>query len=410
MQDDASFPDGLRSEAGLPFDESIFVSPPFSCAAGLVVDILLRLDIAVRPPSGEHWTRHADGYRLNPLRKAQYLRHADCLASRDVFQFADRKSVVFEHRMDIAALPAQARILLVRDPVDAVYSWHRRFKLAEKGLTFEKYLNNYSIFPAHLPHGSVIARPLDVYAIFVLFWMLVANDGENGDLVIVRYEDLKQDPVQEVSRILAALGADRSGTDIADAAHRSSFDVIRSQAEDRPVWSDTNLRSKVYEWRERMSVSERAALTQTGPIAAVCRMLSYETGAGDVRDVFQHDSAFWAMFSTLIRKLRLQFPSGYAAPRDFFAACGEFASSISGRLRSTACNDISFDADDVDGFTAIVTAIHVLREIFLAASPQPVCVLERLVTGLSAVIANSANTGALRLLDGKVRVSHPSFQ
>lgn len=380
--------------SGAAFEESILVSPPFSCGVGLLMDILLRLGIRVRPPYTEGWVETFGGFAPTEEVKTAYTRHAACVTEQNVFSFPDRKSVVFEHRMDMAALSGRACILFVRDPVDSVFSWHRRWDLAKKGLSFETYLNNFSIFPNHLPHGVLIAKPLDIFAIFTLFWILAADDP-----VAVRYEDVKQDPVGAVMPVLAAIGAERTEDAVARAARLSSFDAIRERRADQPEWGSTNLRSQVYEWRQRITAEERAAMTAREPLASLCRMLSYDTTGGE-RDVFEPASAFGTMFEGMLRTLRARFPSGMAAPGDYLAAGAGLASSMSGRVRTTIVNDISIDAGDLDSITAAATTIKLLQQVFHKAPAQPVDKLERLVAGLSAVLANSSANDGLRHMPG----------
>lgn len=387
---------GLRPNGGV-FDESILVSPPFSCGVGLLMDILLRLGIRVRPPRTEEWVETLGGFVPTPDLRANYARHASCMVEQTVFSFPDHKSVMFEHRMDMAVLSGRACILFVRDPVDAVFSWHRRWEFAKKGLPFETYLNNFSVFPHHLPHGALVTRPLDVFAIFTLFWLLAADDP-----VVVRYEDVKQDPVGAVKPVLAALGAERTDAEIADAARLSSFDAIRERKAEVPDWGTTNLRSEVYEWRRRMTAEERAVMTAQEPLASLCRFLSYETAGGD-NDVTEHASALGIQFDGRLRALRSRFPTGVVAPLDYFAACSALVSSLSGKVRVTAVNDSSIDAADLDTFTAIATTLKLLGQVFDTAGPQTVNRMERLVTGLSAALANSATNDGLRHLPGDIK-------
>lgn len=378
------------------FEESILVSPPFSCGVGLLVDILLRLGVRVRPPDTTGWIETVGGFVPTAELRTDYTRHAACMAEQTVFSFPDRRSVVFEHRMDMAALSGRACILFVRDPVDSVFSWHRRWDFAAKGLSFGTYLDNFSVFPHHLPHGALVARPLEIFAVFTLFWLLAADDP-----VVVRYEDVKQDPVGAVAPVLAALGVERSAEAVADAARLSSFDAIRARNADQPAWGTTNRRSQVYEWRQRVTEAERGALTAREPLAALCRFLGYETAAGSGDgDVTEHASAFGIMFQGMLRSLRARFPSGTVAVTDYLDACAGLASSMSGKVRVTAVNDSSIDAGDLDAFTAVATTLKLLGQVFRSAGPQPVDRLERLVGGLSAVLANSAANDGFRHMPG----------
>lgn len=381
------------------FDQSILVSPPFSCGAGLLIDILLRLEIRVTRPFGEYWHESPTGFVPNDTLKHEYSAHSVHIGERNAFTFPDRKSACFEHRLDMATLPARAHILLVRDPVDAVFSWHRRFDFASRGLSFEAYLRNVSVFPHHLPYNALIATPLDLYAVFVAFWMLAAEN-----LLIVRYEDLKQDPVREVSRILAAMGAGRPGADIAEAAHRSSFNMIRARGDINPFWSETNQRSQVFEWRERMSPAARGVLTQTEPLAAVCRRLSYETASTAGEEIFRHGSLFWSSFAEGLADLRSGFPDGRASPDAYVAACMSLAGSLGGRIRTARINDVSIDTDDLSAFTSIITVMKILGDVFRNAPPQPVAMLERLAAGLPAMVANSSAGHGIRAMSADIRL------
>jgi hypothetical protein len=379
------------------FEEGILVSPPFSCGAGLLIDLLLRLDLRVRPPAGEAWGEGPNGFSLSPALRSSYAMMAQSIAERELFQFSDRKSFMFEHRMDMAALPARARILLVRDPVDAVYSWHRRWGFGDRHVPFDRYLQNISLFPNHLPHGGLVAKPMEVFALFVLFWMLV-----DENLIIVRFEDLKQNPVREVSRILAAIGAQRSEAEIAEAAHRSSFEMISASSGDRSGWNQQNLRSHVYEWRERLDLAERRALTAAEPIASVCRMLSYECPDSGEVDIFRHDSVVWKVFGENLRKAGARFHAEEAPIDEYFQACHSASTAAAAVTRWVSLNEVNVNGSDVAASEAILTVIKLLASIFRGAPAQPVERLERLVLGLAAVVANGTSQGAFRHLAGPV--------
>lgn len=380
-----------------PFDESVLVSPPFSCGAGLVVDILLRLQIRVRPPGAMAWTAVEGGFAPSDALRTHYARHAPSIVEQAVFAFPDRKSMVFEHRMDLAGLPARSHVMIVRDPVDAVFSWHRRWNTVRPDkVPFERYLRNFSAFQYHLPHGALLATPLDTYALFVLFWALAADD-----VTVVRYEDLKTDPVPEVMRILETIGAERSEAAVAEAARRSAFDAVGPTARHLPEWSATNLRSRLYEWRERMSRDERAALTAHEPIASVCRLLSYEAPEGD-GDIFEHRSVCGMMLGAAIRALRGHFPDGLSEPAAYCAACAVPVTAVSARIRKTLLSDLSLDADDMDAMRAALIVLRLLPQIFREAPPQPVERLERLVLGMSAALANAAPHGGMRHMPGDI--------
>ncbi len=145
-----------------------------------------------------------------------------------------------------------------------------------------------------------------------------------------------------------------------------------------------------------------AARSPAEPIASVCRLLSYECPDGAGIDVFRHDAQLWALFGESVRAAGARFGGGAAAPDKYFQLCLAAAASLSGRLRSVASNELNVDGGDVTAFAAILAVIQLLDAIFRGAPEQPIARLERLVLGLSAVVANGTGSGAFRHLAGPI--------
>jgi hypothetical protein len=254
----------------------LLVSPPLACGVTFLGNILLALDIRVQPPdrpdTGEYWTARPDGcHEISAQGFSHYTGHFPVLMDRAVFRFDPSVTVVMEHRMDIMNEAHDAAIMFVRDPVDACYSMYRRHYSG--ALSFEEFLSRLYMPVSHLPY-ILSGPPLLIYALYVMYW--AANP--TSPLFVVRFEDIKQHPVEIVRNVLEILGVERSDEQIRSAVEASNPTRL---AEAGPG-NKAVRRGSVFEWREHMSADQWTALTADRPLGEVCRILGYRAvGDGD---------------------------------------------------------------------------------------------------------------------------------
>lgn len=118
--------------------------------------------------------------------------------------------VVKTHRPFAAVLARPRAVLLVRDPLDAVSSYHTYWTQRSAGPAVS--------LAAFLRDGR---RGLPRWVAHTRSWLPRA-------VHVVRYEALREDPAGEVGRMLAALGVRADGERLREAASRSAAGRVRA--------------------------------------------------------------------------------------------------------------------------------------------------------------------------------------
>lgn len=158
-----------------------------------------------------------------------------------------------------AGVPLSGAILLVRDPRDSIYSSYKWFcgfsgsfwpgaKGTDGHATFDEFLDRR--------RSGDGETPITGWARFSEGWLDAAPSF--GRFAVVRYEELKSNPVGAITGLLATLGVSAPLDVVAQAAERSSFDAMRvreeeaARAEGASKASTARImrRGKVGEWRE----------------------------------------------------------------------------------------------------------------------------------------------------------------
>jgi hypothetical protein len=242
------------------------------------------------PPKADRMWIAKDDHRfaLNPKAGAlkQFL---PALTRRAEFRFRDDFSVEYVQDFPPRLLDERPRVLVVRDPRDAIYSSYRR---GAPALTFADFL--------HLPNPGTLLDRSAHWALFIAAWLAVPG------IHVIRFEDYKRDAEATLRSVIAAIGLNCAEGDIADAVRLSSFerarDAERALRGQFPNHGQVANRSgKVGEGREQPEV--QASLSEIeGPAATVLRALGYAVQVPVVRDVFaaaRLSAAFLAFFETV---------------------------------------------------------------------------------------------------------------
>jgi len=123
-------------------------------------------------------------------------------------------------------------VLLVRDPRDTAVSqffqWRYRMRAAKK------YLNNYpphgadiSTWDFLLDENSGVPRIVD----YCNTWVSALHSDE--DILLVRYEDMREDPHTALNKILAFTGSPGTRDEVGDAVAFASYENMKNMEESR---------------------------------------------------------------------------------------------------------------------------------------------------------------------------------
>jgi len=154
-------------------------------------------------------------------------------------------------------------IYLLRDGRDAMVSFlHFQQALAGRQYDFRDFLDDRQVWPCKW-HDHVQA------------WL--ANPFQ-ADMVLVRYEDLKADPVKELQRVCEFAGLERSIESLELAARSAAFEKMRSKEEKEgpfsPEWPKDKFfcrRGVVGSHREEMPREALDAfMVESAPILHQC--------------------------------------------------------------------------------------------------------------------------------------------
>ena len=146
---------------------------------------------------------------LNP-KLGVLMKFLPALAHRPAFYFRDDVRVEYVQNFPCRQPDGDARVLVVRDPQDAIYSAYRRSAPAQ---SFAEFL--------HFPNPATLLDRAAHWALFVAAWMALPP------IHVVRFEDYKQDAQATLRSVLLAIGLTCTDRDIENAVRLSSFEQAR---------------------------------------------------------------------------------------------------------------------------------------------------------------------------------------
>jgi len=130
---------------------------------------------------------------------------------------------------------AKKVVLLARDPRDVAVSQYFQWKYRMK--TNKKAINQY---PAHGTDVSIFDFVMDPNAGLpkvIAFLNLWAGEAEKmSDFFMLRYEDLKVQPVEMLEKLATFMGTPASATDIQDAVEFSSYENMKKMEAKKTFW------------------------------------------------------------------------------------------------------------------------------------------------------------------------------
>jgi Sulfotransferase domain len=204
----------------------------------LMVKKLLGTDIAERnfaifpddtflvsyPRSGNTWTRFLIANLVYPrvdvsFKNIERLIPDTSSQSSRALRRTPRPRIIktheyFDHR-------CRKIICIVRDPRDVAlsyYDFQRKYRHIEDGYPLVKYVDDFV-------SGRLNSKDWGTWGENVASWLYTR--GRSKDFLLLRYEDMTEDPARELARTATFLGVDSDPARIEQAVQRSSADRMR---------------------------------------------------------------------------------------------------------------------------------------------------------------------------------------
>jgi hypothetical protein len=230
-------------------NEFLMVSAPFASGVTWLLNVLLELGVRCDHPryGQEHWRELTPNNFEIGEKASDHLRfHFPILHYKKSLEFQPSLRITWEHRLDFAR-DLKPVILYVRDPRDAIYSlWKRDYQ----DQTFEEFLKKPASWPDHFP-GCFNLPPPETWALFHAYWMEMTK---LTPLIVVKFEQMRATPVEEVERVLQFLGTSRTKEEINRALEMSSFEKAKAAMQQSETTSGRSFatagKGKVNEWKE----------------------------------------------------------------------------------------------------------------------------------------------------------------
>lgn len=376
------------------------VSPCYSCGLGHLFEVFLLFDVRVDifGQKCRYWEQNKDNsWNLTSDGKSHFRLHSRYVD--DSYSFSDQKSIISEHKLSMINVFDQYKnkILLVRDPIDAIHSWFRRYNLQDTGITFLEYLTYISVSKEHYPHALFQARPLEVYALYCVFWMLYSED-----LKICRFEDIKGNRLAW-SSFLRDLDIYRPDTEFRYQFEKIQEPFSKSQSS---YFHDNNKAGKQYEYLDWMTAKQHDDILQSSGGRDLFADLGYccfPTKSG----IFGHDTRLkqhlWDVCDQL--KVELLTSEGKFRVVDFLSNLNAtFFSSALGFVdyRKTAAF-WALDAADLNFLNTLRSVIQFLAEVYCEKQFEDADRLIRLAIGLTSFLSkNMSSMGGGFYLQNKI--------
>lgn len=255
------------------------VSVPVPSGASWLGNVLLELNLRLTTDRAS-WIETPQGSRLaSDAQRDKLIWHLPALQRRSHFHFDAEIEFFWEHRLDFCQYPGRKTLLYLRDPRDAAYSYYRRlaFELpeafADTEAGFLAWLRQPESWVQYFP-GLFDLPIAETQAYFNLFWLCYYRPEQ---LLTVRHEDTKRDPLGQLERILAFCGIERSRAEMEQAIAQS--DIKTALAQNRQLMAETGKNhlthrsGAVEEWRQ--SYTPEALSCFAGPAEALLQAGGY---------------------------------------------------------------------------------------------------------------------------------------
>jgi hypothetical protein len=176
------------------------------------------------PRSGNTWTRFLIANLVYPtvdvsFKNIESLIPDSSSQSSRALRRAPRPRIIktheyFDHR-------CRKIICIVRDPRDVVlsyYDFQRKYRHIQDGFPLQSYVNDFV-------SGNLNSRDWGTWGENVASWFYTR--GKTKDFLLLRYEDMMDDPFRELARAATFLGIAADSARLEQAVQRSSADRMR---------------------------------------------------------------------------------------------------------------------------------------------------------------------------------------
>src|SRR5437660_2225724 len=185
------------------------------------------------PRSGNTWTRFLVANLLHPQEAATFANierlvpDAEAQSSRYMRGISSPRTIKSHSYFD----PRYPRVIyIVRDPRDVALSYYdfsRKYRHIEDSYPLERYIVDFVT-------GRLISAGWGTWGENVASWVFAR--GARPGFLLLRYEDMKASPEQELTRIAECMGVDASPALLQTTLERSSADRMeemeKTQAKD----------------------------------------------------------------------------------------------------------------------------------------------------------------------------------
>ena len=177
-------------------------------------------------------------------------------------------------------------ICIVRDPRDVVlsyYDFQRKYRHIADGYPMPSYVNDFV-------SGNLNSRDWGTWGENVASWYYTR--GKSKDFLLLRYEDMMEDPVRELARAVGFLNIEADPARIEQAVQRSSADKMREmEKRESKDWVATKKHrqdipfvrvAKSGGWREKLPAECVAQIEHAW--GDLMRELGYQLSSADRRE------------------------------------------------------------------------------------------------------------------------------
>ncbi|MEE2710380.1 MAG: sulfotransferase domain-containing protein [Gemmatimonadota bacterium] len=241
----------------------IIVSSPLPNGVMFLSNILMELDIPVYCQDYNAFWSHRNGeIHLKSHAFNYYRQTLPAFAKKQVYPNRSPIAVELIHEWPATSLLNRKIIFFVRDGRDGLYSL---FKRKHKNGSFEDFLNK-PIPPFNL-------NQMLTWSLYHSIWN--AFMSVHTDCLLVRFEEIKTDSLNEVVKVLNFLGVERPHEEILEAIVGSGVEVALKNFQRHAVSNakeELMRKGKVFEWKEtwpeallkQLPVTFRSAFHQLG--------------------------------------------------------------------------------------------------------------------------------------------------
>ena len=162
-------------------------------------------------------------HRQNPAIPKIFFTHDNYI--KDYTGNADSKADFYDRKV----------VLLVRDPADTAVSQYFHWKNRMRGA--KKRLNDYPLLDDEVTIYDFVMRPESGMPKIIDYLNLWSAERDRlGELLVIRYEDLRSHPKETLARILEFMVGPVDEAQVADAVDFGSFDNLKALEARQASW------------------------------------------------------------------------------------------------------------------------------------------------------------------------------